>query len=76
MSAASNDAPLERCLDALRQLDAIVRNKLHNDTAALAARLIAASNAPHAAATTPTTTHPQPRNSNHQPPGQCLGHKL
>lgn len=36
-AGASIDAAIERGTDALRQLDAIVRNKLHNDVAALAA---------------------------------------
>jgi hypothetical protein len=40
-AAAAIDAAINRGMDALRQLDAIVRNKLHNDTATLAAWLSA-----------------------------------
>ena len=40
-ATASIDAAIERGLDALRQLDPIVRNKLHNNTATLAAWLSA-----------------------------------
>jgi hypothetical protein len=40
-AAASIDAAIDRGMDALRQLDPIVRNKLHNNTATLAAWLSA-----------------------------------
>jgi hypothetical protein len=40
-ATASIDAAIERGMDALRELDPIVRNKLHNNTATLAAWLSA-----------------------------------
>lgn len=40
-AAAAIDAAINRGMEALRQLDAIVRNKLHNDTTTLAAWLSA-----------------------------------
>jgi hypothetical protein len=40
-ATAAIDAAINRGMDALRQLDAIVRNKLHNDTATVAAWLSA-----------------------------------
>lgn len=40
-AAASIDAAIDRGMDSLRQLDPIVRNKLHNNTATLAAWLSA-----------------------------------
>lgn len=69
-AGASIDAAIDRGTDALRQLDPIVRNKLHNNSATLAAWLSAgAPNAPRAATTPTHHRRPNPPTSNHQPPG-------
>ena len=62
-AAASIDAAIERGMDALHQLDPIVRNKLHNNTALLAAWL-SARRMERATRRNRTNTPPAPQTPN------------